>query len=226
MRVAVCLGWVRMQRLGWSTELSRDWVLAHCVARYVCSQLLLDQVLALRMVQSVYGTKRKLIWQTSGRFCKRMTSATRLLKTSRPTCGNRCDMSKNIQHTHKSMAQRTLNGESRRHIVLLRYSLFVEILFSAASFFGIVGTGAILFGTVISRSQAVPIEISGSWLVVLSLVCLGPLFFLRKHINRLIADIERPMATGSRVSERGDSAYRTDEDPDRFADKNIWTDQG
>lgn len=152
-------------------------------------------------------------------------SATRLLQTSRPTCGNRCDMSKNIQHPHRSVAPRTLNGGSRHHIVLLRYSLFIEILFSAASFFGIVGTGVILFGTVISRFQAVPIEVSGSWLVVLSLVCLGPLFILRKYINRLIADIEHPTATGSRVSERGDSAHRTDEDPDRFAGKNSWTDQ-
>jgi len=92
------------------------------------------------------------------------------------------------------------NERDHRFTRLLRYSLFVELLFSAASFYAIIGGGAMLLSLLIARIQGVPIEISGEWLVGSAITCLIPLYLLRKHIRRLIDEIgDPPTATGSSV---------------------------
>ena len=128
-------------------------------------------------------------------------SAIRPLWTSPGTSGSRCYMNEeNPQHGRSQVMPGSHNERDHRFARLLRSSLFVELLFSAASFYGIIGGGAMLLSLLIARIQGVPVEISGEWLVGLSLTCLIPLYLLRKYIRRLIDEIEDPpTATGSSV---------------------------
>jgi hypothetical protein len=92
-------------------------------------------------------------------------------------------MKTNNQDMDDSAVSDAHNMQSR-HQTLFWWGIVTEIFFSIAFMFGIVGAGTILLVMFVAKNRVVPIEIHGAWLAALGLVCLGPLYVLRKHINR------------------------------------------
>jgi|CXWK01.1.fsa_nt_gi hypothetical protein len=97
-------------------------------------------------------------------------------------------MNKNNQHKNDTAMSETRHIEGQRETLLLWCGIVTEVIFSAACLFGLVGTGTILFALILARIRAVPIEINGGWIVVVALVSLGPLYALRRHINRRLKE--------------------------------------
>lgn len=104
-----------------------------------------------------------------------------------------------------------------RHEEVQRYSLLLLISFSVGTLYALarlLGLAGIMFGILVLLSPLIfgpgTVEYDGLWVFVLALALIGPLHYLRRHVERLFFEAKHQLEQiGLPDSARADQSEKT-----------------